>query len=288
MADRDVAIVTPSYGPDRERCRLLCDSIDARVRNLAHHYILVADHDVASFRAFAGSRRSVVAESDVLPERFACVRLGRPLWLSTFAPPLRGWHLQQLRRIALAAHVDHAALLYCDSDMAFSREFDTRALWRGERVRLYRNPKGIGEQLAGGGLEHMSWTTHAHRLLGLAPPRFPAHDYINNLVSWRREGVLAMLARIERVTERPWLRAIASRRAFSECQIYGAFADEVEQGDRTWRDETRLCLTRWGGSSMKRDELRAYMATMDERQVAIGIQSFTQTDPAVLRDVLGL
>ena len=284
----DVAIVTPSYGPDRERCRLLCDSIDARVRGAAHHYILVADSDYASFREFDSSVRSVVRESDLLPERFWSVPgPGGRVWLSTFAKPLRGWHMQQLRRMGLARHVNHAALLYCDSDMAFVRDYDVAHLWRGGRLRLYRKDSGIHDGLVNDGRDHFAWTEHAHALLDLPAPTMPAHDYINNLVSWRREAVVSMFDRIEEATGKRWLRATVSSRAFSECQIYGAYADAFA-ADARWVDPTALCRTKWFGTSMDEGALSAFIEEMDEGQVAVGIQSFTGTDPAVLRGVLDL
>ena len=286
MGERDVALVTPSYAADLERCRLLCDSIDAQVRGHATHYVLVADHDHSLFAPLAGGRREIVRENDILPEPMLCVPTpgGRRAWLSTFAWPLRGWHVQQLRRIALANHVDHAALLYCDSDMAFVRPFDVEGLWHGDALRLYRIPNAIDS----GASEHMAWTMHAHRLLGLVAPEMPAHDYINNLVSWRVADVRAMLQRIEANTERPWLRAVARQRAFSECQIYGAYADGVAAQERHWRDAKPLCLTRWGGEPMGEAALRRFVEHMDTEQVAIGVQSFTGTDPDLIRRVVNL
>ena len=289
-ASRDVAIVTPSYAPDLDRCQLLCDSIDRHVTGIAKHYILVADHDHALFAGFTGARREVVRESDILLERFLCIPdpRGRRAWFSTFALPLRGWHVQQLRRIAIAHHVDHAGLLYCDSDMAFVRPFNAAALWRGEAFRLYRNPGGVHVGLPGAGREHMVWTRHAHALLGLPEPGFPADDHINNLVSWRTRSVRAMTARIEATTARPWLRAVARQRAFSECQIYGAFANRVAEGELHWNDRTPLCLTHWDGPAVGRAGLEELVEAMSADQVAIGIQSFTGTDPRLLRSVLGL
>ena len=44
------AIVTASYAPDFERCRLLCETIDRFVTGAPRHYILVEQRDVALFR----------------------------------------------------------------------------------------------------------------------------------------------------------------------------------------------------------------------------------------------
>ena len=287
--NRTVALVTPSYAADFERCRLLCDSVDARVSGHTRHLLLVEDADAALFAPLAGSRREVVRESDILDASFWRVTLrGRRLWLSSRLPPLRGWHVQQLRRIAVATHVDEAALLYCDSDMAFARPFDAAQLWRGDDLRLYRNDGGITRDLEDGGLDHITWTRRAHAMLGLPEPAFPAHDYINNLVSWRRDAVLAMCARLEEVSGRSWWHAVARRRRFSECQIYGAHADGVRRGAEHWPTALPLCLTRWFGDAMEQDEVERFLATLAPDQVAVGIQSFTGSDPALLRRALGL
>ena len=41
-----------------------------------------------------------------------------------------------------------------------------------------------------------------------------------------------MLARVEEVTGRRWLEAVGKELHFSECTLYGVYADEVEQGRR--------------------------------------------------------
>ena len=48
--DGTAAIVTASYAPDFERCRLLCETIDRFVTGASRHYILVEQRDVALFR----------------------------------------------------------------------------------------------------------------------------------------------------------------------------------------------------------------------------------------------
>ena len=71
------AVVTASYAPDFERCRLLCETMDRHVTGVARHYILVEHRDVALFRQLEGSRRTVVDERDLLPR-----------WLRVFDDPL--------------------------------------------------------------------------------------------------------------------------------------------------------------------------------------------------------
>ena len=288
-ADRSVALVTPSFSGDVERARLLCETIDARVSNVSHHYILVDPLDVDLFRSFEGPRRTVVDERDILPLRFRIVRMrGRRLWLawSRGFRALRGWHVQQLRRIAIAHHVSEPALLYCDSDMAFVRAFDTADLWQDHRLRLYRVPGGIHDALPDAHRDHLQWTRWAHRLNGLSPPAFPAPDYINNLVSWRTDHVRSMCREVEDRFGTDWASAVSRQRSFSECQIYGAYVSEVRRTVGHWATERPLCRTYWSGSSLDEESLREFIAQADADQVAVGIQSFTRTDIGLIRDVV--
>ena len=229
MSGGSIALVTPSYAADFERCRLLCDSMDAFVSGHTHHYILVADNDAGMFAALAGSKRTIVTESDILPSWLHPVPGGlransRKMWLSFRTLPMRGWHVQQLRRIAIANHVGDDGLLYCDSDMLFVKSFDTSSLWRQDALRLYKISNGITPDMS----EHKTWCNVAAQLLGHQVPQFPADDFINNLVSWRRETALQLCETIEHHTGRHWIAAIGRNRTFSECQIYGAHVGRSE------------------------------------------------------------
>ena len=132
-----VALVTPSYRGDFERCRLLCDSVERHLVNVCDHYILVDDDDFRMFKPLANARRHVINERDLLPGWLHSLRppLGanaRKIWFSLRTWPMRGWHVQQLRRIAIAHHVDCDGLLYCDSDMLFVRDYDPETLWKNK------------------------------------------------------------------------------------------------------------------------------------------------------------
>ena len=136
-------LVTPSYAGDFERCRLLCESIDRFVTGFEKHYLLVAGFDVGLFRQLESPRRVVIDERDLLPPWLHSLRdptslFRRHVWLSMRTPPLRGWHVQQLRRIAIAGKVTQSAILYCDSDVIFLRPFDLSSLWRDGMLRFYR------------------------------------------------------------------------------------------------------------------------------------------------------
>ena len=289
---RRVALVTPSWEGDLRRCELLCRSVDRHLTGHVEHLILVEPDDVGRFAHLRGPTRRVIDERELLPEWLRRGRQpgGRRFWwaprlLTTNPRPLRGWHVQQLRRIAIATSDAADAFLYADSDMAFVRAFDVARLWRDDRLRLYRVDAGVHAGLTDGERRHMAWTRHAARLLDLPAPSFPAPDYINNLVSWRGDCVRAMCARIERMTGRHWCAAIASRPQFSECQIYGAHAD-ASAPEAHWHTGLGLAATYWSGDALDEEGLRAFLAAVGDDQVAVGLQSFTNTDPKLAARVL--
>jgi hypothetical protein len=284
------AIVTASYAPDFERCRLLCETIDRFVTGASCHYILVEDRDVALFRQLETRTRTVISERDLLPQwlrpyddPFSLFR--RRIWLSHKTQPLRGWHVQQLRRIAIAAHAREAVLVYCDSDVAFLKPFDCGAFWRDGRVRLFRRDDGVADALS----NHEAWSRNAGRALGIGEPAISPHDYIATLISWRRDAVQAMCSHIEKVHSRHWVEVIASARQFSECMIYGRYVDEVIGGAAHFHGAEEFCRVQWFPTEHSNSdaEVEALIAEVTLEQVAIGMQSFIGTDIARIRRLLG-
>lgn len=288
------ALVTSSYRGDLERCRLLCDSIDRFASGFERHYLLVEAADVALFRSFEGPRRRVVSERDLLPGWLRPVpdplKRGRRLWLSPFGPPLRGWHVQQLRRIAMAAAMEEEVLVSLDSDVVFVRPFDAASLHRGAAVHFTRIPEARRPVLPHLRAVHDRWEARAAALLGISEPeRRIEFGYIATLIAWRRDTVREMLTRIEAVRGRSAMRALAGSRALSECTIYGRFVDEVEgRPDRHLPVSEELCAVYWDGPPMGAADLAAYLGALAPGQVAVGLQSFTGTDPALIRAAVGL
>ena len=282
------AVVTASYAPDFERCRLLCETMDRFVTGFSKHYLLVEHNDVARFRALESPCRVVVDERELLPSWLHSFRdptslLRRRVWLSARTMPLRGWHVQQLRRIAIAAHAPEDLLVYCDSDVAFVRAFDCETLKRQGKVRLFRRDDVIDENDP---IDHVAWLRNAAAVLGIGTPAVSPHDYIATLIAWRRDAVLSMCRRIEDVTGRHWVAALGARRQFSECMLYGRYADEVLHGDGHFHGGEELCRVHWNGAPMSDSEFEAFIDTMGPEQVAIGMQSFIGTDLGRIRRIL--
>lgn len=284
------AVVTASYAPDFERCRLLCETLDRHVSGVAHHYILVEHRDMALFRQLENSRRTIVDERDLLPRWLRAFDdplslFRRRIWLSLKTMPLRGWHVQQLRRIAISAHAREDVLVFCDSDVAFVKPFDCGAFWRDGKVRLFRRDEVLSGE---GHEEHRVWSRNAGLALGIDASEVSTHDYISTLIAWRGETVTAMCARIEKVHARCWVEVVGAARKFSECMIYGRYVDDVLDGAGHFHGSEEYCRVHWTGEALSDDEFRRFVAAMAPEQVAIGMQSFIGTDVGRIRRLIGL
>lgn len=283
------AIVTPSYVQDFERCRLLCETLDRHVTGFAHHYILVEHRDMALFRRLQGPRRTIIDERELLPgwlrpfsDPSSLFR--RRIWLSLRTKPLRGWHVQQLRRIAIAAYVPQDVLVFCDSDVVFVKPFDCGAFWRDGKARLFRRDNTMEGEVR---YDHQLWSRNAGLALGIAAPAVSPHDYISTLIAWRRETMAAMCRRIEDLHGRGWIEVLGSSRKFSECMVYGRYVDEVLDGAGHFHGSEEFCHVHWFGQALSDDEFRAFVASMAPEQVAVGVQSFLGVDPDRIRRLLG-
>ena len=284
------AIVTASYAPDFERCRLLCETLDRHVSGAAHHYILVEHHDFRLFRQLETGRRTVVDERDLLPRWLHAFDdplslFRRRVWLSLKTQPLRGWHVQQLRRIAISAHASEDVLIFCDSDVAFLKPFDCSTFWHDGKARLFRRDGVLADE---GHEEHRIWSRNAGSALGIDPSRTSIHDYISTLIAWRRDTVLAMCGEIEKVHGRNWVEVVGSARRFSECMIYGRYVDDLLEGAGHFHGSEEFCRVHWTGEALSDDEFRRFVAAMAPEQVAIGMQSFIGTDIGRIRRLIGL
>jgi hypothetical protein len=284
------AIVTASYHADFDRFRLLCETLDAHVTGYTKHYVLVEDRDVPLFRQLQSPRRIIIGEKDLLPSWLKVfpdpMTMGRRrIWLSFRTKPLRGWHVQQFRRIAIADLVDDDAFLYLDSDVAFLRPYNCDQLWRNGNLRLLIRPNALAAESME---EHRLWSANAGTLLGLPESQLSTNDYVGTMIAWKRSSILDMCRRIETVTGEHWIAAMGKQRRFSECMMYGRFVDDVEKGAGHFHDQTELCKVFWLAPPPTEEEFRTFVRDMAPEQVALGMQSFLGLEPKDIRRVLGL
>ncbi|MDZ7823591.1 MAG: DUF6492 family protein [Ahrensia sp.] len=269
------AIVTASYAPDFERCKILCETIDRLVTGYECHYILVAQPDLALFKQLEGPKRKIVTDRDLLPWWFYRMPKflspnGRRVWVSPLTVPLHGWHVQQIMRIAVAQYLAEDGLIYCDSDTAFVKPFDVNSIWHGDDLRLWREDDGALTAKS----DHLLWKGHAGRALGILPENLVDHNYVCSMVTWKRQTVLDMCAHMEKKHGRPWISVIGASRKFSECMLYGAYVDVILEGRGHAHSPIQLCPMCWFDPSPTDEQLATFLADLAPEQVAIGIQSF--------------
>ena len=216
-ADHSFAIVTPTYLPDLQRCRLLAESLDRYAPDVPH-YLIVDRRDYSAFRDLQRGRRRLI-ESESLVGKWMWRMPGRNgFWLSIKAPPVRGWIIQQILKLACCDIVPERTLVFCDSDTAFLRSFTRENLLIDGKVGLL--DVDFCDELT------RRWTQTARRLLGLPGVEGGFRNHVGNMICWNRETVKAMRSRIEMSTGLSWKIALARTLHFSEYILYGVFVRE--------------------------------------------------------------
>ncbi len=135
---------------------------------------------------------------------------------------------------------------------------------------------------------HLLWHEVARKLLGL-PPAGPAPlpDYISAFNVWDRRVVLALRRRIEAVTGRPWLDAIASQLHISEFILYGVFVDGVLGASApVIPEDSMLCHSHWGPEPMADATVPGFVGSLQPEDVAVMISARSDTEPDVRQRAL--
>ena len=149
------------------------------------------------FRPLSNQRTRIRCEAECLPASFVRMPFGKlTVNLTHPFPPIRGWILQQLIKLAVAAQSTDDVIILVDSDIEFLRPTGIEAFARDGIVRFYRLPKAIDAQLP----RHRTWHRVARDLLGLEQIALPFTDYISSLIAWDPEIVRQMLARVSSIT----------------------------------------------------------------------------------------
>jgi hypothetical protein len=191
--------------------------------------------------------------------------------------------MQQVVKLEAASRLEADVLLLADSDVTFIRPV-TADTFRadGGRVRSYRSEGAVHAGMH----RHLTWHEVARRLLGLPPPGPPPlPDYICPMNTWDRAVIHALRDRIEAVTGRPWLDAIAAQLHVSEFILYGVFVDEVLSRPDLGR-AAALCHTYWGPEPLAPESIPAFARSLSGDDVAVMISAKTRTDPGVRSDAL--
>ena len=276
-----LVVITPSFGPDFELCAALNASVIAHSPESVRHHIIVPPHDVTLFRRLDGPRTQIHQETDFLPRSFRplpgrnfSVNLRRPV------PPLRGWILQQIIKLAAAARADADVVVLVDSDIEFIRPFSSDTFRRDGVVRFFRKPDEVDDRLP----RHMIWHRASRSLLGLPSASPPYPDYVSSLMAWDPVIVRKLLDRVEWVTGQRWQDAVGRQLHFSEWTLYGVFVDAVMGGvHRSFSAADSLCHAHWDEVPLNERTVQEFLAATAPDDIAVMISAKSRTPVAVRR-----
>jgi hypothetical protein len=296
MSDFTFALITPSYAPDFQRCKLLCWTIKKFIASPIRHYIVVDQKDRALFQELADDRTIILTKEEILPSGIKRVPFfdKKNIWLnfkgrSPRTLLLRGWLIQQIIKLAAAQYATEDVLVFVDSDVAFIDHFDLQSFVQGDRVRLFRVDHQTDHEGDGIGKR---WKDTAKQLLGL-PPDLKCYDfYVSQIVTWRRDTLLKLYDQIEKVTGQDWLSALAGVTDLSEYALYGVFANYVlgEAAGHYDNHLQKVCWCYWEDVPMTTEALHQFFEkarASDHKAVMISAKSGMDLSIAEFQTLLG-
>jgi hypothetical protein len=275
-----MAVVTPTHRADRELFADLHESVLRFFPAEVTHIAIVDDRDLPLFRGFSGPRCDVVGVGDVLPGAVRALPVGK-LWINPRRPlpPLRGWIIQQLAKLAICEHIEERLVVLADSDLVFVRPVTADLVAPGGRVRFYRKDGAVDAGLP----RHVRWHSAARKALGMPSARPPFPDYVSSLNIWDRDLVRRTLRRVEHVTGRRWLEALGRELHFSEWTLYGAYVDEFEDAGEVTVTAESLCHSYWDTHPLSEHGADVFMAGLGPADVAYMIGAKSNTPLSVRR-----
>lgn len=271
------AIITPSYAPDFERCRVLVESVLCHASGLDH--FLVVDHrDERLFSSLRGPRTHVVPKEDVLPWWLHPLPIGPQWWLSLKGRPVRGWIAQQIVKLSVDAITSAEGCVFIDSDAFLIKPFDPRAAERDGKSPLFR------EILPEENAHNTRWHAAAAALLGFPAERRYLTNYVANVVTWQRANVLALHQHIERTTGRGWVESLCHLPTMSEYVLYGMFCERVlREASGHYVEDTIRTLNYWGTSPLDLGGLRSLGDKLGAEHVGVMISAKSNTAVGTIR-----
>jgi hypothetical protein len=285
-----LAVLTPSFAGDYDRCVDLNRSVLTHAETSVEHHLVVPRADLPLFRRLSGPRTLIHDERSFLPKSFVPVRTFAPPPLRRLTvnlrrpyPPLRGWILQQVVKLAAAAQLDAEVVVLVDSDIEFIRPFGQDTFRRDGVVRFYREPDGVAADKT----RHVIWHRVARQLLGLAPAPPPYDDYVSSLLAWDPAIVRRLLARVEAVTGRRWTSAVGRQLHFSEWTLYGMYVAELADSTaRSFTSDDSLCHSYWDETPLTDRGIRDFLGEVAPADVAVMISAKSGTPTQLRRQAL--
>ena len=217
---------------------------------------------------------------DLLPAYYLSVphASGLTLNLRQPWPPVRGWVVQQIMKMAGAAAIDARATLIVDSDAVLVQEVTLDRFTHKGRLRHFRKDGGVTASMN----RHVLWHNVARKLLrlpGIAAPPLP--DYVSPLSVWDPIVVRSLLARIADSTGRNWVDAVAGKLHVSEFVLYGVFVDHVLGGMAQF--DQPLCHNYYERIPLSPADACAFADHMPSTALGVMISSHSRTPHNVRR-----
>jgi hypothetical protein len=271
MQQLNFCIVTPSYAPDFERCRLLAWSLEAFAPASVKHYIIVPERDLSLFRQIKQRNNEIITVESILPIWIQRLPLVKGWWLSLKHVLVRGWIIQQIIKLATAEFLNEDIFVFVDSDVAFIRPFDSHNFVNNDdKVRLFRVPAHLAPQAVIG----EKWHQTAHSLLGLPKTNPPVPGYIGQIISWRRDNLVKLYNHIETVSGRGWIETVCSNWNLSEYVLYAVFVDNIlKESCGHYYDSKRICNEYWLNEEMTDDALWQFFASNLDEDIGVMISA---------------
>lgn len=264
-------LVTPSYAPDFERCKLLSSTVREFLPASVKHYIIVDRKDVSLFQKLQNDRTEILVVEDVIPWWIKIIPLVKNGWFSLKTLPIRNWLLQQIVKLSAAQFVSEDVLMFVDSDVAFVRPFNPEQRFvRDGKVRFYREPDSIPQTWS----SHYSWYQSSSQLLKTPMVSFPAPNYIGDLITWKKDNVLKLHDHLEKVSGRSWIETIARTWNLSEYVLYGMFIDYIlEDESQHYIDPLYPGLRYFSTDDMSEQEIVNFLSEIEPEHITVMISA---------------
>jgi Family of unknown function (DUF6492) len=273
------ALITPSYAPDFERCKLLTESVEYCLTDDTKHYIVVDRRDVPLFKQLTSPKIHLLVVEELLPSWIFRVPGIQKWWMSFRTLPIRNWILQQLVKMSVFDAIDENVVVFCDSDNTFIRKFDMKScLVKDDRLAFLRvdyQDKAVYE-----------WIESTRKILGIPDKVISPVTYVSNMIAWHRNNVLAMRHHIEDVNGIHWIRAICQHRSISEYMIYGIFVEHVvgiEKANHSLFD-TELIKPSWSHRLNNEAEVKDFFDHLEKNHIGVMIHSKDKVPLDIYRD----
>jgi len=271
MKNPQFALITPSYTPDFERCKLLAWSVQQFCQTPVTHYIIVTRKDFPLFKQLQGPHTEVLIVESILPKWLIKLPFIKNGWLSLKTPPVRNWVVQQLVKISIGQHISQDIMTFVDSDLTFIRPFSLQNFVQDSQVRLFRVDVDQQRPLT-------PWEKSVAKLLDL--PVQPTPFYVGGIVTWRRDNVLKMHRHIEEVSGQGFVETLCRSWELSEYMVYGTFVEFVlkENSGHFW-DDRPICKEYWEPVGLSDEDLATFFQEITTDHIAVMISAKANIPP---------